>query len=90
MNITTVKELIAALRSGPYTSIGSYPVFFYTKDSGILSFKTVKENVLLIGRAIRDDNDPQWCVIGTDINWENPEMYCSDSNERIEPAYSEF
>lgn len=87
MNITTVKELCAALRSGPYTSIGSYPVYFITKDGCTLSFASVCENVKLIGRAIRDKNDPQWEVIATEINWENKDLRCEHSGKLIESAY---
>lgn len=100
MNITTAKEFIAALRSGPYTSHGSYPVYFITKDGGSLSYKSARENALLIARSIRDGYDAQydspdycndqWWVIATEINWENNNLYCDHSNERIKSAYAEF
>jgi len=90
MNITTVKEFIAALRSGPYAWPGGYPIFFITKDNCVLSYKSARENALLIARHIRDDSDKQWQVIATEINWEDYNLYCDHSNERIECAYAEF
>lgn len=89
MNISNVKEFIAALRSDPYTSIDCYPIFFITADNGILSYKAAKENALLIGRAIQSKANKQWEVVAIEINWEDPELYCDDSGERIESVYAE-
>jgi hypothetical protein len=89
MYINTVKELIQAVRQGRFTSIGCYPLYFVTKDGGTLDPKTVKDNLLLVGRAVRDRNDPQWEVIGCDVNWENPDMYDDHTGDRIESAYAE-
>lgn len=87
MEIKTVKDFINALRSLKYTSYGCYPKFFYTEDGQALSFDSAHENVFLIARAIRDNNDKQWRVIGMEINWENNDLYCSHSGEKIESAY---
>jgi hypothetical protein len=49
-----------------------------------------------------EDNEPVWLcpqcadkdkhkghLVSADINWEDPELYCDDCNERIESAYAE-
>jgi len=28
-------------------------------------------------------------VIAAEVNWEDPDLYCADSNERIPSAYAE-
>lgn len=90
MEIKTVADFNAALKEGPYTSIGSYPIFFITADGGALAYKTAKENADYIKDAIKtNDKHSGWRVIGADINWEDPELYDSDTGERIESAYAE-
>jgi len=84
--IRNTKEFFAALRSGPYTSLGSYPLYFLTKDDCVLSFKAAKENALQIGRAMRDDNDACWQITHVAINYESL-LYCEDTGEQIESAY---
>lgn len=86
-------DLIVSLREGKFTSIGCYPKFYYTKDGGVLSHEAVLANLRQIGHAMGDlSNHPcheQWCVVGADINWEDPALYCDDTHERIESAYAE-
>lgn len=96
MEIKTVRDLIRALRSGKYTSIGSYPTYFITADGGALSHRAVRENLWQVARATRDYRNGQrsrdlyqWAIYGFDVNWENPDLYCDHTNERIESAYAE-
>ena len=77
------------LRSGPFTSVGCYPTFFMTHDGEALSHKAVRENIWQVARATRDGANDGWRVVGFDVNWEDPELYCADSGERIESAYAE-
>lgn len=85
----TYHDLIADVRRGPFTSIGCYPVYFVTADCEALSWEAVKENLLQCARATRDGYEKQWAIIGADVNWEDPELYCAHTNERIESAYAE-
>jgi len=103
MHIKTVHEFIESLRSGAYTSVGGYPKYWITADGASFSHTTCLANCARIARAIRGDvnradrdparfyswNDPQWRVVGYEINWENPTMICADSGERIPSAYAE-
>lgn len=88
----TVRQLMSDLRSGPYTSIGCYPTFFLASDGAALSHKAVRENIWRVARDTRDIGkgfSSGWAIVGFDVNWEDPELYCADTDERIESAYAE-
>lgn len=85
----TFKEVCQFLREGKYTSVGSYPTFFITNDGGVLSHEAVRENIFQIGRAMRDKLDDGWRIVGYDVNWEDHDLYCDHTGERIESAYAE-
>lgn len=90
MNIKTVQDFGEALKNGPFTSPGSYPVFFITADGGALSFATAWSERANIARAIIDnDKSGGWRVVAADVNWENAELYDDHSGNRIESAYAE-
>ncbi len=102
MLIHNVRDLMITLREGAYTSLGSYPKYWVTADGEVLSYKSVLKNVGQIARAIRGDSkrvdvdparfyssDAQWRVIGCDVNWEDPDLMCDHSGERIPSAYAE-
>mgnify|MGYP006953693371 FL=1 len=68
-----------------YAFPGGYPLFYITKDCGVLCPKCCNENKELLN----DEYDPQWFIIAYDVNWEDENMYCDHCNEKIESAYSE-
>lgn len=82
-----VKKLMRDLRSGKYTSIGSYPTFFMTSDGEALSHEAVLANLWQVARSTRDRLRDGWDIIGFDINWEDDELICSHTGKRIECAY---
>jgi hypothetical protein len=87
-----VRAFLDALRAGPYTSLGCYPIFFLMADGATLSHASAKENVWEIARATRDAGQGYrtgWEFEASDINWEDPDMVCDHSGERIESAYAE-
>jgi hypothetical protein len=84
----TVHKFLESLRDGKYAH-GGYPKFWLTSDGGTLSYGACRSHAALIARAIRDNNSEGWRVVACDINWEDPEMYCEDTGERIESAYAE-
>lgn len=94
MSRFTVRDLMKSLRhGGPFTSVGCYPKFWLTADGGVLSYNAVCENLWQIARAVRDGKagpeSEQWRVVACDINWEDPDMFCDHSGERIESAYAD-
>ena len=90
MNIRTVNEFRSALEAGKWAGPGLYPVYFICLSGEPLSFEAAKENQRLIENAIRGrDQTGGWRVIGCEVNWEYPALFCSHTNERIESAYAE-
>ncbi len=85
----TVRAFLESLRRGAFTSVGCYPLFWLCSDGGVLSHAACKANVWEIARAIRDGSNCGWRVVAQDVNWEDPDMYCDDTGERIESAYAE-
>ena len=68
-----------------HTFPGFYPMYYVTADSGALCPDCVNAHRTLCA----DSNDPQWFVIDSDANWEDPQLYCDHCNNRIESAYAE-
>lgn len=87
--IESIRRLHKSLKEGRYSSLGSYPKFYYTKDGDVLSHEAVKENLTQIRRAMLRQDDKNWCIVGVEINWEDPNLYCADTGERIPSAYAE-
>ena len=85
----TIEQFNAQLETGAYAWPGGYPIYFLAADGEALSFSAAQENAELIRSAMSDGFNPQWHVIACDINWEDAELYCAHTDERIESAYSE-
>jgi hypothetical protein len=90
MNIRTVKDFKVALRTGPYAWPGGYPLYFLCSDGEALSFTAARQNAKLIMQAVKhQDRTGGWLVEAMDINYEDTDLYCVHTNERIESAYGE-
>jgi len=89
MNIRTISDFRKAMRSGPYAWPGGYPLYFMTNDGAVLSFKAAREQRRNILEAIRDRDNSGWRIVAVDVNWEDNELYCDHTNERIESAYGD-
>jgi hypothetical protein len=87
MKIECWKDLIIALRMGKYTSVGSYPLFYITAEGQPLSYKHVRDEALDEARKIRNGESGR--IVGCDINYENDDLWCDETNTRIESAYAE-
>jgi len=82
MNVNDIR-----LENGTYPTYawpGGYPLFYITKDGGVLCPKCVNENLELV-----EGDDPQWRIVAYDINYEDTELYCDNCNEKIESAYGD-
>lgn len=86
MNTQKLKQ---ALRDGPYTWPGGYPKYFVASDGEALSFAAVLAEFKQVLYSIRHKLNDGWRVVGVDVNWEDPELYCAHTGERIESAYAE-
>jgi hypothetical protein len=89
MQINTVHDFRRAIRNGAYAWPGGYPLYFITSDGTALSFdaaKTERRNIL---QSIAHRSNDGWRVIGADVNWEDQDLTCDHTGERIPSAYGE-
>ena len=77
------------LRNGKYYWPGGYPAYFVTSDGAALSFEAVKDNWWLVCYSVRNNLNDGWQVAGVDINWEDSNLYCDHTGDRIESAYGD-
>lgn len=89
MYIETKEDFLYALENGPYAWPGGYPLYFTCADGSPLSFDAAKEEKELIIESIQNDAQDEWHVVGFDINWEDTEMYCIHTGEKIQSAYGD-
>lgn len=88
--VFTGEKFEKALADGPYAWPGGYPIHFVCKDGEGLCFKCAGEEKELILAAIKEKGtDEQWEIIGAQVNWEDPSLYCDHCSKRIESAYAE-
>jgi hypothetical protein len=86
----TLAEIKGRLRDGPFAWPGGYPIYFITADSAVLSFKAVRaEWRNIVSAHLRNDWRCGWFIQAADINWEDLNLYCDHTGERIESAYGE-
>ena len=85
--IETVAAFKAALRHGQRTALGGYPLYFITSDGEALSFKAARENFTQIVDSIANGHNDGWRIVGQDINYEDEDLFCAHTGERIASAY---
>lgn len=100
-----VKALIASLRDGAYAHGGYPKYWLTDdgetlSHAGVLdqlgrSARASRAAERGYDRADRDcaqfytEYEHGWAIVGCDINWEDPDMQCAHTNERIPSAYAE-
>ena len=89
MQINTVHDFRRAIRNGAYAWPGGYPLYFITSDGAALSFEAAKTERRNILQSIAHRTNDGWRVIGADVNWEDQELTCEHTGERIPSAYGE-
>lgn len=92
MRIKNCADFYSALIAAPSAPWPcGYPIYFVMADGQPLSFKSARENMkeILDCLAYPEFLDEQWTPIAVETNWEDSELVCSHSGERIESAYAE-
>ena len=85
----TINAFRRAIRNGPYAWPGGYPLYFVMADGEAISFEAAKQNRREILEAIRANHrNDEWLPVAFEINWEDGELRCAHTNERIESAYT--
>jgi hypothetical protein len=64
---------------------GCYPLYYLTKDGGVLCPDCVNNNIELV----TDPDDPQWYIVASEVNYEDDSLYCDHCGEQIESAYAD-
>lgn len=59
--------------------------YFITADGGCLAIETVLNEFHVVD--FNDENDPQWHIVGVDVNYENHDLYDDHTNQLIPAAY---
>lgn len=83
----TTSQIKEYLRNGPYAWPGGYPIYFTTSDGGVLSYEAVKEEWKVVAYAIRHRLNDGWRVVAVDVNYEDEDLYCAHTGEKIPSAY---
>ena len=85
-NTQAIKDMLYETEAGPklpkFTSFGCYPLVYLTQKCVVLCAKCA---TFEITHESQPDDPVSYC----DTNWEDPELFCDDCNERIESAYAE-
>ena len=89
MQINSISDFRAAIRNGQYAWPGGYPCYFITSDGAALSFDAARKERRNILESIATRSNDGWRVVGLDINWEDTELYCDHTNNKIQSAYGE-
>ena len=85
----SLQEIKQAIRD-KYAWPGGYPLYLVCADGEALSIDAGREDWRQIVRAhLWDDMHDQWRIIGVEINYEDPALYCAHSGKRIKSAYAE-
>lgn len=66
---------------------GGYPLFYVCADGEPICPACCNCEIALTADPARDD--PQWTIVGVDINYEDEDLYCSHCSAHIESAYGE-
>ena len=85
----TLLEIKKQLRSGQYAWPGGYPLFFITRDGAALSFDAVRAEWRQVVWDHLHNASTGWRVVACDVNWEDGELTCDHTGERIESAYAD-
>lgn len=85
--INSLADLKATLRAGEYTSLGGHPLYFITSDGEALSFDAARECWREVVWDFMHDASTGWRVVACQVNYEDGDLVCAHSGERIPSAY---
>ncbi len=92
MDIKTISDFRAAVRNGPFAWPGGYPLYWIMADGGACAFNVAKtERRSMLDAIANRDVRPRdgWLPVALVINYEDSELVCDHTGERIESAYAE-
>ena len=84
--LASVKQ---AIRAGGWAWPGGYPLYVVMSDGESLSIAAARSEWPRIARSTIARSRDGWAAAGVQVNWEDSELYCAHTGERIESAYAE-
>lgn len=90
--VTTPAQIMQAVKEAirsPYAWPGGYPLYVVMADGEALSVAATKSEFKQICRSTLQGSSDGWAAAGVEVNYEDGELYCAHTNERIESAYAE-
>lgn len=85
-----LSQIKQALRNGAYAWPGGYPLYFVASDGEAMSFAGVRMSWRDIVRAyLTNDERSGYMLVAVEANWEDAELHCCVSGDRIESAYAD-
>lgn len=87
--LQALHQVKAALRAGPFTSLGAYPLYFVTHDGAALSFDAVQEQFAQVCDQHMNDYAAGWRITAVSVNYEDADLFCDHTSKRIDPAYGD-
>jgi hypothetical protein len=70
-----------------YAWPGGYPIMYVCNDGGVLCPTCMNAEREQIEASIAENANDGWNVIASDINYEDPNLFCDNCNKQIECAY---
>ncbi len=89
MRFHTVRSYFSKGRCSRYAWPGGYPIFAVAYDGEAICPDCVTKERKQIFRSTVEHSRDGWDVIGFEANYEDPSLFCSNCNRRIESAYAE-
>lgn len=94
MKIETVSDFRRAVRNGPYTQLGGYPVYWLVSDGEACAFdvaKTERRQMLdaLVEYQSNRSEHSGWRPVALEINYHDCDLICAHTGRRISAAYEE-
>ena len=87
--INNLAQLKATLRAGEFAFPGGYPLYFMTSDGAALSFTAVKSEFRNVAHSMLHLIHDGWYIVACAVNYEDSDLLCDHTGQRIESAYGE-
>lgn len=88
--IETIADFRRAMRYGPYSAWGGYPLFFVMSDGEALSFEAARKERRNILEALANGyKGGGWLPVALAINYEDSSLYCAHTGAAIPSAYGD-
>lgn len=89
--ICNTADLRASLRAGEYAWPGGYPLYFAMADGEPMSFAAIRANLRDVLGSLHYPArfEREWRPNVISINYEDGDLHCAHSGERIPSAYAE-